>query len=167
MCVCARAVPFSGELPSSPQSKEVAVRGAETTSSTSEEEEEERFSSSPLWELHGGFRSPPQKLPSAHLAVRHHGVDEGEADEGFPVWTGTEAALLLLVRPAVWCWRSASLHPPGGSVRDGPAARPRSQAWRPAAALQRGSLQPGSREEMQQGSKFRSQPHRPDAAAKL
>lgn len=56
--------------------------------------------------------------------MRHHGVAEGETDDGFPVWTYTEAALLLLVRPAVWDRRFASLHPPRGSVRDGRSSRP-------------------------------------------
>lgn len=51
-------------------------------------------------------------------------MDEGETDDGFPVWTYTKAALHLLVRPAVWDRRFASLHPPRGYVRDGPASRP-------------------------------------------
>lgn len=54
-----------------------------------------------------------------------HAVDEVEDGGGLPAWTEKEDALFSLVPPAVRCWRSGSLHPPAGSVRDGPAARPR------------------------------------------
>lgn len=56
----------------------------------------------------------------------HHAVDEVEDGGGLPAWTEKEDSLFSLVPPAVRCWRSGSLHPPAGSVRDGPAARPRS-----------------------------------------
>lgn len=56
----------------------------------------------------------------------HHVVDEVEDGGGLPAWTEEAAALSLLVPPAVCRWRSGSLHPPAGSVRDGSATRPRS-----------------------------------------
>lgn len=55
----------------------------------------------------------------------HHAVDEVEGSDGHPAWTEKEAILFPLVPPSVCCWRSGSLHPPAGSVRDGPATRPR------------------------------------------
>lgn len=55
----------------------------------------------------------------------HHAVDEVEDGGGLPAWTEKETALFPLVCPAVRCWRAGSLHPPAGSVRDGPATRPR------------------------------------------
>ena len=55
----------------------------------------------------------------------HHAVDEVEDGGGLPAWTEKEDALFPLVPPAVRCWRSGSFHPPAGSVRDGPATRPR------------------------------------------
>lgn len=55
----------------------------------------------------------------------HHAVDEVEDGGGLPAWTEKETALFPLVCPALRCRRSGSLHPPAGSVRDGPATRPR------------------------------------------
>ena len=55
----------------------------------------------------------------------HHAVDEVEDGGGLPAWTEKEAALFPLVPHAVRCWRSGSLHPPAGSVGDGPASTPR------------------------------------------
>ncbi len=63
----------------------------------------------------------------------HHAVDEVEDGGGLPAWTEKEDALFPLVPPAIRCWWSGSLHPPAGSVRDGPATRPRlvslSHSW--------------------------------------
>lgn len=52
-------------------------------------------------------------------------MDEVEDGERLPAWTQKENALFSVVSPAVCSWRSGSLHPPAGSVRYGPAARPR------------------------------------------
>lgn len=57
--------------------------------------------------------------------MARHAVDEVEDGGGLAQRTQAEAALLPLVPPAVRCWRSAALHPPEGSVRDGAAAIPR------------------------------------------
>lgn len=67
-----------------------------------------------------------QNLLHQRLTAPHHAVDEVEDSGGLPAWTEKEAALFPLVPPAVRCWRPGSVHPPAGSVRDGPATRPRS-----------------------------------------
>lgn len=59
----------------------------------------------------------------------HHAVDEVEDGCGLPVWTEKEDSLFSMVPPAVRCWRPGSLYPPAGSLRDGPAARPRSGSF--------------------------------------
>lgn len=58
--------------------------------------------------------------------MQNHAVDEVEDGGRLPAWTEKEDSLFSLVPPAVRRWRTASIHPPAGSVRDGPAAGPRS-----------------------------------------